>query len=127
MSRLLARKIPLRHTEEELTDLCQMLGLTSERDVDQTAARVFRIVLTDGKGGVKSVEVAQKGNLNRITAIHHLKRLESQGVVQKKENKYFFAFNDLEDFIDDYEKKERERFHRIKKLVTELEKELQFE
>lgn len=73
--------------EDDISRLFRYLRVLSQRDRERTVTHVFKVMLST-EGPIGSTEVARISGLNRITCIHHLKRLESAGVVEKERRKY---------------------------------------
>ncbi|MFH1306622.1 MAG: hypothetical protein ABIH83_03125 [Candidatus Micrarchaeota archaeon] len=84
------RASPAALTEEdELERLCRSIRLVSRRDLDGTVTTVIRTMLEESADSpIGSSELAGLARLNRITVMHHLKRLENAGIVQRKQHKY---------------------------------------
>ncbi len=85
--------------EEELATLCRLLRIASERDTEGTVVQVVRILVEKGREPVGSSDLSKETGLNRITVLHHLKRLAEAGVVEKRESQYMFAYDNFEDMV----------------------------
>jgi len=85
--------------DEELSRLCRLLRIASERDTEGTVVQVVRILVEKGREPVGSSDLSKEMGLNRITVLHHLKRLAEAGVVEKRESQYMFAYDNFEDMV----------------------------
>jgi len=75
--------------DDELDRFCRSLQIVTRRDIGGTVTTVIRTMLVEfPREYVGSTELAQKANLNRVTILHHLKRLHDAGIVQKDERRY---------------------------------------
>lgn len=83
--------------EAELRELCKQLRLLSARDTEGTLAQVLKVVVQ--KKVVGGTELARISGLNRITCIHHLKRLESAGMVKREGRKYKMRFASMRTYV----------------------------
>lgn len=80
---------------------CQVLRIVEERDVDGTVVRVVRTILREGRDRpVGGTELAEASGLKRVTVIHHLRRLEELGLVQREAHKYRLRPACLEEMMD---------------------------
>lgn len=101
-------------------DFCEGIGIVSGRDTDQTVVRVFRFVVS--KKQVGGTEIEKETHINRITAIHHLKRLEEAGVVERRDDKYALKGNNLAELVEQLEQQQMQHFERMKKMIGLMEK-----
>ncbi len=112
--------------EKEMEEFCRNLGILSARDTDKTVVRVFRVLVQERRFGDKnmgSTELSNKTQLNRITVIHHLKRLNDVGVVEKQNHKYALRGNDLMGLMQEFERERLAMLARMRKMAVEFEKE----
>jgi predicted transcriptional regulator len=113
-------------TDGELVELCRMMRLMSERDVDATLAQVLKTMLVSARDRpVGGSELAKASGINRITIIHHLKRLEIAGFVRRDEGKYIMRVHSAEDMLMEFRKEMEETFAEMDELAREIDE--QFE
>lgn len=75
-----------------LERFCRSIHLVSQRDTDGTVTTVMRVMLKEGAGQlIGSSDLAAAARLNRVTVIHHLRRLEQAGLVEHTAHKYRLA------------------------------------
>ena len=108
--------------DEELTELCKMMRIMSERDVDATLAHVLKTMMVHSRqrplGGS---ELSKISGINRITIIHHMKRLEGAGVVQRREGKYQLRAQSAEDMLMEFRKEMEQHFAQMDELAREID------
>ncbi|MEM4348666.1 MAG: ArsR family transcriptional regulator [Candidatus Anstonellaceae archaeon] len=104
------------HTvDSDLVTLCKMMRIMSERDIDATLPQVLKLMLLEGRlRPIGGSELSRISGLNRITVIHHLKRLEEAGFVRRVEGKYIFRFQSTEDMLIEFKKE-------VEKILTEMD------
>jgi predicted transcriptional regulator len=108
--------------EEELTKLFRSMHLMSERDVDATVTRVFRAMMQMGREEpVGSTDISRFSGLNRITVIHHLKRLEIAGVVKKQEAKYVLRCQSVEGLMEEMRSDMERQFEQMEALARQID------
>ena len=110
-----------RASDDGFAELCRLCGALSQRDTDGTVVRVFRVVVTrtgDGKT-IGSSELARLGRINRLTALHHLNRLEKFGLVEK-EGVGRFRMRDFDDIFDELEAHALESLKRARGIARRL-------
>lgn len=123
---MLARKPPAQDADTELVELCRMMRLMSERDVDATLAQVLKTMMVSARDRpVGGSELAKASGINRITIIHHLKRLEIAGFVRRDEGKYVMRVHSAEDMLMEFRKDMEEAFAEMDELAREIDE--QFE
>jgi len=109
--------------EDELARLFRSMHLMSERDIDATMTRVFQAMMKMGQEGpVGSTELSRQSGLNRITVIHHLKRLESAGVVHKQETKYVLRCSSVEKLMDKMRGDMLKQFEEMDRMARDIDR-----
>jgi len=122
--------ITRRKTEEEinseLSSLCKMMRLMSERDVDATLAQVLREMMVRARDGpIGGSELSKSSGINRITIIHHLKRLEGAGFVRRTEGKYVMRVQSAEEMLMEFRKDMERSFSEMDELAREIDSQFQ--
>lgn len=105
----------------------QSLGLFSRRDKESSCFRIF-ITLVEAKKShrmLSSDEIADKANLTRATAIHHLKNLEQHGLVKTEQNRYTLSCNSFSALIKQLEKESQELLTDLEEAAEELDEKLE--
>jgi len=108
--------------DEELSELCRMMRLMSERDVDATLPQVLKAMLLCSRDGpVGGSELARASGINRITILHHLRRLESAGFVERREGKYALRVSSAEDMLMEFRKEMERAFAEMDEMAREID------
>jgi DNA-binding MarR family transcriptional regulator len=108
--------------DEELIQLCRRMRLMSERDTDATLPQVLKVMLVHSHGQpVGGSELSELSGINRITIIHHMKRLEGAGFVQRREGKYVLRVQTAEDMILEFRKEMERTFAEMDDLAREFD------
>lgn len=110
--------------DEELVKLCKYMRILSDRDTDATVTHVLKTMMIAGRDKpVGGSELAKMSGLNRITVIHHLKRLETAGVVKKEETKYIMQPKNAEQMLLGFREEMDRMFSEMDELAREIDKE----
>lgn len=108
--------------DEELVELCRKMRLMSERDVDATLAQVLKTMMVAGRDRpVGGSELAKSSGINRITIIHHLRRLEGAGFVRREEGKYVMRVRSAEDMLMEFRREMEAAFSEMDELAREID------
>ena len=107
---------------EELIELCRKMRLMSERDTDATLPQVLRVMMVHSRGQpVGGSELSELSGINRITIIHHMKRLEGAGFVKREEGKYVLRVRSAEDMILEFRKEMERNFAEMDEMAREFD------
>ncbi|MCX8196964.1 MAG: ArsR family transcriptional regulator [Candidatus Micrarchaeota archaeon] len=108
--------------DSDLALLCKMMRIMSERDTARTLPQVLKLMLIEGKGkAVGGSELSRLSGLNRITVIHHLKRLEEAGFVRRIEGKYVLRFHSAEEMLIEFRKEMEKAFMEMDELARQID------
>jgi len=106
----------------ELAELCRKMRLMSERDTDATLPQVLKVMMMHARSqAVGGSELSELSGINRITIIHHLRRLESAGLVQRQESKYVLRVRSAEDMILEFRKEMERSFAEMDEMAREFD------
>lgn len=112
--------------DEELVKLCKYMRIMSDRDTDATVTQVLKTMMIAGRDKpVGGSELAKMSGLNRITVLHHLKRLESAGVVKKEETKYIMQPKNAEEMLLEFRSEMDKMFSEMDDLAREIDREFE--
>ena len=107
---------------EELVELCRKMRLMSERDTDATLPQVLHVMMVHSRGQpVGGSELSELSGINRITIIHHMKRLEGAGFVKREEGKYILRVRTAEDMILEFRKEMERNFAEMDEMAREFD------
>jgi len=115
--------------DAELASLCRMMRIMSERDTDGTLPQVLKVMMVEGRGKpVGGSELSEISGLNRITIIHHLRRLEVAGLVRRTEGKYVLKVQSAEDMLVEFRKDMERNFSEMDEIARQIDEQfVQFE
>lgn len=118
-----------REMDAELASLCRMMRIMSERDTDGTLPQVLKVMMVEGRGKpVGGSELSEISGLNRITIIHHLRRLEGAGLVRRQEGKYVLKVQSAEDMLVEFRKDMERNFSEMDEIARQIDEQFaQFE
>ena len=107
---------------EELVELCRKMRLMSERDTDATLPQVLRVMMVHSRGQpVGGSELSELSGINRITIIHHMKRLEGAGFVRREEGKYILRVRSAEDMLLEFRREMERNFAEMDEMAREFD------
>jgi hypothetical protein len=106
---------------DDLEAFTQMLNLVSARDTNRTALQVFRWVLANSAQGISSSTMSDACDMNRLTCLHHLKRMEDLGIVRNVDGRYVMETEGMEAYIDGLEKEAKETFTALRELAKKID------
>lgn len=108
--------------DEGLSELCKMMRLMSERDTDATLARVLQAMMAHSTGRpIGGSELSRESGLNRITVIHHLRKLEGAGFVRRQESKYILKVGSAEEMLLEFRKDMERSFSEMDEIAREID------
>ncbi len=103
--------------------LCEAVGVVSGRDTDRTVIQVFRTMIENcGDDGIGGSELSELSGVNRITCLHHLKRLEEAGIVGKEDGKYHLKCTSLKKTMRELRREALSTFDAIEELAEEIDR-----
>ena len=121
-TQMATRKGAQAEVDGELSELCKMMKLMSDRDTDSTLAQVLKTMLVHSRSQpIGGSELSKISGLNRITIIHHMKRLESAGFVRRQETKYVLCVSSAEDMLLEFRKEMEREFAQMDELAREID------
>jgi len=104
-----------------------LLGYFSLRDKQETAGRIFRLLVKECCGdseGLSSDDIADRLELSRGSIVHHLNSYISSGLVLKEHNLYRLRSASLQKCIDEIKADIDRIFKQMTKIATEIDEKL---
>ncbi|MBU0666799.1 MAG: winged helix-turn-helix domain-containing protein [Nanoarchaeota archaeon] len=119
-----ARRPEKEDVNEKLKWFGGSLGLFNIRDKDKSCFRIFIVLLKNVKIGkpMSSDEIAQTTGLTRGTAVHHLNRLMSAGIVTVDSDGYELKVDKLEYLVEIIKSNVDRTFENLSSTAKELDK-----
>lgn len=109
--------------DEDIDFLCKSLGYFSRRDKQDTAGKIFRLLVKEASELEKnftSDELAEKLDLTRGAIVHHLNSFISAGIIVKEQNTYRLRSASLQKSMEEI----RSDIDRIMSQMIKIAKEL---
>ncbi len=113
--------------EEDINYLCKSLGYFSNRDKNETAGKIFRIIVQRGvveDEGVKSEEIAEELGLTRGAIVHHLNSFIQSGIVIKEKNSYRLRSQSLRKSLEEVRADIERIFKEMIRIAEEVDENL---
>jgi hypothetical protein len=107
---------------DELEEFSQMLNMVSRRDINGTGLQVFRWILENRMQTISSSRMSETCDMNRLTCLHHLKRMEELGIVRNVDGRYVMESESMEQYIDRLEKEAEETFAALRQLAKSIDR-----
>jgi predicted transcriptional regulator len=108
---------------DDIDYICKSLGYFSQRDKQETAGKIFRLLVTEccsDSEGLSSDDIAERLKLSRGSIIHHLNSFITTGIAIKEQNRYRLRSSSLQKCIDEI----KEDINRILKQMTKIATEI---
>ncbi|MEM4137189.1 MAG: winged helix-turn-helix domain-containing protein [Candidatus Anstonellaceae archaeon] len=84
--------INLEEKKDNLEVFCSSLQILSKRDKDKTILTIIRAVMHyPTNKPISATNLSKSLSVNRITVLHHLKKLQRIGLIQKQKTKYYLV------------------------------------
>ncbi len=108
---------------DEIRWLGGSLGLFNLRDKDSSCFRIFVELLKTARNdeGMSSDELALRANLTRGTAVHHLNKLISSGLVIGHRNRYQLREQNLGVLVEELKKDVNRTMDDLKKIAEDID------
>ncbi len=112
--------------EQDLNWLCRSLGFVSNRDREETAAKIFRLIVDAAvqKHALSSEEMAEKTHLTRAAVLHHVKSYVGSGVIIQERTRYILRMRSLQKTIEEIEQDTMRIFSNLKRIAKEMDENL---
>lgn len=121
------RSPPPGSLDEDIDFICRSFGFFSLRDRQESAGRIFRLLVKECCGdekGLSSDDIAEKLNLSRGAIVHHLNNFISTGLVSKEQNKYRIRSTSLQNCMDEIKEDLNRIFKQMLKIASEIDDKL---
>ena len=106
--------------------ICQSFGYFSQRDKNNTAGKIFRLLVKNSSegDGLTSDQIAGELDLSRGAIVYHLNNFISAGLVVKEKNKYRLRSHSLQKSIEEIRQDTHRIFNEILKIAEAIDEEL---
>ena len=121
------RTPPPGNLKEDIDFICQSFGYFSKRDKNNTAGKIFRLIVkktAENEKGVTSDEIADELQLTRGAIVYHLNNFIMAGLVIREKNLYRLRSHCLQKSIDEIRNDAFRIFNQMMKIAQEIDEEL---
>lgn len=113
--------------DDDIDFLCKSLGYFSKRDKQDTAGKIFRLLVKEACEPEKcltSDEIAEKLLLTRGAIVHHLNSFMSAGVVVKEHNRYRLRSASLQKSVEEIKSDIDRIMQQMIKIAMEIDEKM---
>jgi predicted transcriptional regulator len=113
--------------EDDINYLCKSLGYFSKRDKQDTAGKIFQLLVKEAcepERCVTSDEIAEKLQLTRGAIVHHLNSFISSGIVIKEHNSYRLRSASLQKSMEEIKVDIERIMEQMIKIAVEVDEKL---
>jgi predicted transcriptional regulator len=113
--------------DNDIDFLCKSLGYFSKRDKQETAGKIFRLMVKEACAPEKcftSDEIAEKLDLTRGAIVHHLNNFLAAGIITKEHNKYRLRSGSLQKSMEELRADIERIMEQMIKIAIELDEKL---
>ncbi len=113
--------------DEDIDYLCKSLGYFSRRDKQDTAGKIFRLLVKEAcepENCLTSDEIAEKLRLTRGAIVHHLNSFISAGIVIKEHNRYRLRSASLQKSMEEIRADIDRIMEQMIKIAVEIDEKL---
>ena len=115
------------NVNNDIDYLCKSLGYFSKRDKQDTAGKIFRLLVKEAcepENCLTSDEIAERLNLTRGAIVHHLNNFISSGLVVKENNRYRLRSASLQKSMEEIRADIDRIMNQMIKIAIELDQKL---
>ena len=112
---------------DDIDFISKSLGYFSQRDKNDTAGRIFRLLVTEccsDSEGLTSDDIGKRLNQSRGSIVHHLNNFITTGLLVKESNLYRLRSNSLQKCIDEIKEDINRIFKQMTKIAIEIDERL---
>lgn len=112
--------------EQDINWICRCLGFANPRDTENTAIKIFRVLLDNAKVDepLASDEIADEVGLTRGAVVHHLNRMRRSNLVIRRDNKYELRMHSLQKTLEEVERDILRVLRSLKEVAKEIDSQL---
>jgi len=113
--------------DNDIDYLCKSLGYFSQRDKQDTAGKIFRLLVREAcepEECLTSDEIAEKLNLTRGAIVHHLNSFISAGIAVKEHNRYRLRSASLQKSVEEIKSDIERIMEQMIKIAMEIDQKL---
>ena len=116
---------PQGNINHDIDYLCKSFGYFSERDKNDTAGKIFRILVKEcSNKGLTSDEIASKVNITRGAAVHHLNSFIDSGIVVRENNTYRLRAESIRKCLEEIKEDTERLFKDMIKIAKDIDEKI---
>jgi DNA-binding transcriptional ArsR family regulator len=118
---------PKQSVEQDLEWICRVMGITGNRDKNQTSAKIFKELVYACKTykPVNIEEISENLKITRTAVLHHLKTMMERGIVIKRKNYFELRTTNLESLLEEIFRDIERALQKARKIAEEVDRELE--
>ncbi|MCK4310385.1 MAG: ArsR family transcriptional regulator [Methanomicrobia archaeon] len=115
-----------RNVDKYVEFLCNVLGLSTGRDTDDTTCKVFKkIVIHSSREGVTTTkEICEEINMSRGAVVNQINKMIEAGMLRKEGNYYVLRRRNLIRTMWEIREDILRMFEKIEEIAEELDEEI---
>jgi len=108
---------------QDINWICKSLGLVSSRDSDETASKIFNVIINAMAENeeLSSEQIARQIDVTRGTVIYHLKSFTNAGLISQNKTRYLLRTRSMERTVEEVEMDILRVLNDIKKMAREVD------
>jgi predicted transcriptional regulator len=113
--------------DDDIDFLCKSLGYFSKRDKQDTAGKIFRLLVKEACEPEKcltSDEIAERLDLTRGAILHHLNNFMLAGIVIKEHNRYRLRSASLQKSLEEISSDISRIMRQMLKIASDIDEQL---
>ncbi len=128
--RIMIRKVrspAAGNLDDDIDFLCKSLGYFSKRDKQDTAGKIFRLLVKEAcerEQCVTSDDIADRLSLTRGAILHHLNSFIVAGIVIKEHNRYRLRSASIQKSLEEIKIDFERIMEQMLKIATEIDEKL---
>ncbi|HLD83777.1 MAG TPA: winged helix-turn-helix transcriptional regulator [archaeon] len=124
MEEIVVRRFrPPLQPDQDMEWFCRSLGLLGNRDKNKTGMKIFVMLVEASKENraVDADNIAKKVKITRTAVLHHVKAMESEGLVDRRNGDFGLRAHNFQSLVDEIEKDMLRAFDSIREIAEDMD------